>query len=170
MTVLEYVQASITELHGAMIGDVKDLSREQLTWKPAPKANPIGFLFWHLMRTEDNMINNLQGLPSVWETGKWYEKLGLDVKAQGTGFTEPDVDKVAALPIADVIAYAERVGQRTADYLKSIDERRLDVAPNPARPNWTIGMMLRNFIVSHGWWHLGEIRYIKGLQGMPYSR
>jgi hypothetical protein len=94
----------------------------------------------------------------------------MDVKAQGTGFTEPDVDKVAALPIADVIAYAERVGQRTADYLKSIDERRLDVAPNPARPNWTIGMMLRNFIVSHGWWHLGEIRYIKGLQGMSYSR
>ena len=72
MTGIEFVQNGIAELHTAMIDDVKVLTQEHLAWKPAPKANPIGFLFWHCMRTEDNMIQGLQRKPSIWESEKWY--------------------------------------------------------------------------------------------------
>lgn len=170
MKAIEFIQSAVAELHGAMIEDVKVLSQEHLAWKPAPKANPIGFLFWHYMRTEDNMIQGLQGKPSIWESDKWFEKLGMDAKAQGTGFQEPEVEKVAALPLSELMAYAERVTQSTTDYLKSLDDARLDHALNPERPRRTIGMMLRNFVIAHGWWHLGEIKYLKGMQGMPASR
>ena len=170
MKAVEFVQSAISELHTTMINDVKLLTQEHLAWKPAPKANPIGFLFWHYMRTEDNMLHGLQGEPSIWESEKWGEKLNLDAKAQGTGFQEPEVEKVAALPLSDVMTYSERVIQSTEDYLKSLDDAGLDYTPDPARPQRTIGMMLRNFLLAHGWWHLGEIKYLKGMQGMPAPR
>ncbi len=170
MTGIEFIRDGIAELHTAIIDDVKVLTKEHLAWKPAPKANPIGFLFWHYIRTEDNMLQGLQGKPSVWESEKWYQKLGMDAKAQGTGFKEPEVEKVAALPLSELMAYAERVIQSTTDYLKSLDDAKVDQAPDPARPMRTIGVMLRSFILAHGWWHLGEIKYIKGMQGMPAAR
>ncbi len=74
----ELMRTIIGEMHGAMVADVKDLTQEHLTWKPAPGANPIGFLFWHYVRTEDNMVHNLMGKPSVWQAEKWHEKLGMN--------------------------------------------------------------------------------------------
>jgi len=170
MKAIEFVQSAISELHGVMIDDVKVLKQEQLAWKPAPGANPVGFLFWHYMRTADNMIQSFQGKPSIWESEKWHEKLRMDAKAQGTGFKEPEVAKVAALPLAELIAYGQRVAGAANDYLKSLDDAKLDYAPDPQRPQRTIGMMLRNFLIAHGWWHLGEIKYVKGMLGMPAAR
>jgi hypothetical protein len=170
MTALEFIQGSMAELHSAMIDDVKVLTEEHLAWKAAPKANPIGFLFWHFIRTEDLVIHSLQAKAAVWESEKWYEKLGLDAKAQGTGFQEPAVEKIASLPLPDLLSYADRVIQSTSEYLKSLDDASLDRALNPNRPQQTIALMLRSFILSHGWWHLGEIKYIKGMQGMPAAR
>jgi len=170
MNAVEFIHTMVSEMHNAMIEDVKVLNQEQLAWKPAPNTNPIGFLFWHEIRTEDNMIHGLQGKPTIWESEKWHEKLGMDATAQGTGFQEPDVDKVAALPLAEVMAYVEQVTKSVEDYIKSLDDAGLDHAPNPERPRRTIGMMLRNFVLAHGWWHLGEIKYLKGMQGMPAAR
>jgi hypothetical protein len=170
MNAVEFIHTMVSEMHNAMIEDVKVLNQEQLAWKPAPNTNPIGFLFWHEIRTEDNMIHGLQGKQSIWESGKWYEKLGMDAGAQGTGFKEPDVDKAAALPISEVMTYVERVTRSIEDYIKTLDDAGLDRAPNPERPRWTVGMMLRNFVIAHGWWHLGEIKYLKGMQGMPAAR
>jgi hypothetical protein len=170
MTVLEFIQSAVTELHKTMIDDIKPLTREHLTWKPAPGTNPIGFLFWHYIRTEDMVIQSVQGKPSLWESENWCEKLGLDARAQGTGFQEPDVDKAAALNPADLLAYAERVFQSSDDFLKTLDEARVGQPINPDRPRQTIASMVRNFIIAHGWWHLGEIKYLKGMQGMPAAR
>lgn len=170
MTTIEFIQSTIAEFHNTLINDVKVLTQENLAWKPAAKANPIGFLFWHITRTQDNIIQGLRKQPSIWESENWHRKLGIETKAQGTGFQEPEVDKVASLPLSELMAYAERVTQSTTDYLKSLDDTKLDDTPDPERPQRTIGMMLRNFIIAHGWWHLGEIKYVKGLLGMPAAR
>ncbi|MDD5038186.1 MAG: DinB family protein [Dehalococcoidales bacterium] len=170
MTIIEFIQVSVAELNSVMIGDVKTLTQEQLTWKPAAKANPIGFLFWHFMRTEDNAIQSLQGKPSIWKSEKWYQKMGMDAEVSGSGFQEPEVDKAAALPLPEVMAYAERVAQSAVEYIKSLKDSDVDLAPDPSRPKRTIGLVLRNFIIAHGWWHIGEIRYLKGMQGVPASR
>ena len=166
----ELMRTMIREMNTVMIADVKELTAEQLAWKPKSGANPVGFLFWHTVRTEDNIVHGLQGKKPIWESEKWNEKLGLDSGAQGTGFQESEADKVAVLPLAEMIAYAESVIHAISDYLDSLDDAKLDMAPNPEQPKRTIGMMLRNFIIAHGWWHIGEIKYIKGMQGMPAPR
>ncbi len=170
MKAIEFIQTTVSEMDATMLGDMKVLTQAQIAWRPAPKANPIGFIFWHCVRNEDNMFQNLQGKPSVWESEEWYKKFNMDPKAQGTGFQDSDVEKVASLPLADLLAYAERVNQNTMSYLKSLEDEALDRAPNPERPKWTVAMMIRNFIIAHGWWHLGEIKYLKGMQGMPAAR
>lgn len=170
MKAIQFILMTVNGMHQATLNDVKGLTKEQLAWRPAAKANSVGFLFWHAARIEDNMVSSWQKKTSSWEEDKWYEKLGLDAKVFGTGFQEPDVDKVGKLPIDLVIGYAEKVYRNTGIYIQSLDEDKLDFAPNPERPSWTIGMMLSNFIIAHGWWHLGEIRYIKGMQGMPSAR
>ena len=161
----ELLQIIISEMHGAMIADVKDLSPEHLSWKPAPEANPIAFLFWHVIRTEDNMVHNLLGEPPIWQSQKWEEKLNMEISGHGTGFQAHEVDKVVTFPISEVMAYAKSVIQSTEEYLTTLNDEKLDFAPDPERPKRTIGMILRNFVVAHGWWHLGEIKYLKGLFG-----
>ncbi len=174
MTVVEYIQKSIADLNSTIIEDVKALTPEQLAWKPAPGANPIGFIFWHFMRSQDDIISGLQKKPLVWDSERWHqklgmEKLGIDPKAGGGGFKEPEVDKVATLPLAEVLKYASRVAQRSDDYLKSLKDTELETPPDPNRPKRTVVVMLRSFIIAHGWWHTGEIKYLKGMQGMPFA-
>jgi hypothetical protein len=77
-TVIEYIQRSVSDLNSTLIQDVKTLTPQQLVWKPAPNANPIGFIFWHFMRSQDEIIAGLQKKPSVWRQKKWYEKLGME--------------------------------------------------------------------------------------------
>jgi hypothetical protein len=170
MKAAELLQTIISEMNMVLLSDVKDLTPEHLAWKPAPGANPIGFIFWHLVRIEDEFVSDLLEKPSIWESEKWDAKLGMDTKAHGMGFQEPEVDKVAALPLAEIMGYAKLVIQTVDDYLKSLDDDKLDVAPNPEKPKRTIAMILRNFILAHGWWHIGEIKYLKGMQGMPAPR
>jgi len=56
------------------------------------------------------------------------------------------------------------------DFLKSLDDERLGQPLDPGRPTRSIATMVQSFIVEHGWWHLGEVKYIKGLLGMPAPR
>ena len=170
MKAIEFVRDSVSALHGELVKDVKILTQEQLAWKPAPGTNPIGFLFWHTMRTEDNVIQGFRKQPSIWESDNWQQKSGLDYDGQGTGFDETEVDRVSTLPLDGMIAYGGRVVQGTEDYLAILDDNGLDQTPNPDRPQRTIAAVLRSLILGHGWWHLGEIKFLKGMQGMPFGR
>jgi len=72
--------------------------------------------------------------------------------------------------MSEIIAYIEKVFTETMNYLNALHDTSLDYALNPECPRRNVGMMSRNFIVAHGWWHLGEIKYVKGMQGMPAAR
>jgi len=166
---VDFIRESVTAQNSTIIDDVKELTPEQVAWKPVPKANPIGFIFWHCLRAQDNIIDGFQEKPSIWESNKWHKKLDMDAKASGQGFDEAQVDRVAALPISELIEYAEHVAKSTEDYLKSLKDTDLDRAPDPNRPRRTIAVTVRAFIIAHGWWHIVEIKYLKGLQGLPFA-
>ncbi len=169
MTVVSYIQRSISDVNTTLAQDVKPLTPQQLAWKPAPQAGSIGYIFWHFMRTQDELISGLAKKPSVWVNEKWFEKLGMDQKTSGVGYKAPDIDKAAAMPLATVMQYAERVAANTNSYMESLKDSDLEVAINPERPNRTVVVNLRSFVIAHGWWHDGEIKYLKGLQDMPFA-
>ena len=169
MKAIQFIQESVSALNSTIIDDVKDLTPEQLAWRPTAKANPIAFIFWHFMRVQDDSIQGFQDKPPIWESEKWHEKLGMPAKVTGAGFDEGQIDKVAVLPLPELMEYAQHAAKSADDYLKSIDDAELDRAPDPNRPKRTIAVALRAFVIAHGWWHIGEIKYLKGMQGMPFA-
>ncbi|OGO05448.1 MAG: hypothetical protein A2Y60_02870 [Chloroflexi bacterium RBG_13_54_9] len=170
MTAVELLTRAVDVLHRTILQDIQPLTPEHLAWRPAPQANPIGFLFWHFVRTEDNLVRRLQGESSIWQAEGWDRKFGLPAQDQGTGFATDQVTQLSLPPLAEFMPYAEKVMNNTSDFLKGLDDGRLGQPLDPERPTRNIATMVQSFIVEHGWWHLGEIKYIKGMLGMPAPR
>lgn len=172
MNAIEFLRAGLQEVHEALREDVTGTPPEWLTWRPTPDANHIGFLFWHVVRTEDNAIQrHVQRSPSLWETEQWYERWGLEPGAIGTGFTSEQVAKIV-FPLDNVLLYAERVWANTDTVLQTLTDADLDREITMERGGQTVAMSIGRYLrmtpLGHNYWHLGEIRYIKGLQGWRF--
>ena len=108
MGALAYFQSAMKNLHQEMIDAVKDLTEEQLHFRPMDKGNHIAFIIWHYVRTEDTVLNFLvQKKKPVWNAEEWDKRLGLDPRAQGTGMSAEDA---AAVKIKDMKLFLEYVG------------------------------------------------------------
>ena len=127
------------------------------------------FSLWHYVRTEDNIVNFVvQREPTVWLKGEYDQCFGLHRTGQGTGLTAEEAN---AVRIADVPAwheYQQKVWQATDDYLASMspaefESRRVTIKPVGEMSLWDglFGMCL-----SHGYRHVGEIEYVRGVQGL----
>ena len=163
MNAIEFVQASVRGLHNTLLEDMKDLSQEVLEWRPQEDANPIGSIFIHYMKTEDNVVHRLQNEAPIWESDEWREKLATNNLSNAVN----EHGHPRLLTLSPSLSYAQQVMDNTQTFLGTLDDSKLDIAPDPNRPRRTISVILRAFLLSHGWWHAGEIKYLKGLQGMP---
>ena len=85
MDATETVRTAINHPHGWFEGTGADLTPEQAAYVPAGTAHPISEIVAHVIQSEDVRVNSMiQGLPSVWETGGWEQKLGIPHVARHT--------------------------------------------------------------------------------------
>lgn len=143
-----------------------------MNYRPAPEANSINFLVWHIARKEEAVFQRISPgaiVSTIWEREQWYEKFGLDASDSGTGFTASQVE--AFNPEIDLLlAYCERVFATVMEGLDQMTQANLEEVPNPDRAHITKAHMIQSILIGHGYSHLGEVRTIKGLQGMPFGR
>lgn len=169
MNAADYINVMLRDLHGGFRADVEALTQEQFVHQPVEGANTVAFLFWHSTRFEDLQLAGLSGSVPVWTSGGWAARLGLEADDLGTGFSEEQM--IAFQPAKeDVLAYAEAVWEATPALVSALSAERLAEPIDPERPRMTVGRSIANFAVGHGWLHLGEIRFAKGLMGMPFAR
>ena len=172
MRATEFILLALNEFHRSIVNDVKDLTPEQMTLQVAPGASTISFLMWHMSRLEDGVFHRIatpRGGPPLWETEGWHKRFGLEVKDGGTGFTQEQLASYS--PSKELlIEYAQRVADVVMDGVGRMADEYLDRVPNPDNPRMTVGRQIQSVIVGHVYWHTGEIRFIKGLQGMPWPR
>ena len=171
MNTVEYFAAATQDLHTALYDAVKDLTSEQLHFRPIGKGNHIAFLLWHYVRTEDAVINGLfQKKAMIWNAEGWDKKFGMDPRAQGTGMT---AEQAASLRLADLSAflqYSQKVFQATEAFIAGIKPEAWDeVRDLPMLGKRNVYQLIGGIVLSHGANHLGEIWYIKGLQGLKGS-
>ncbi|HLZ69726.1 MAG TPA: DinB family protein [Dehalococcoidia bacterium] len=170
MTLVEFIQAELTRLHGLLERGVADLSPAQWHMVPAGAgtANTIAFELWHYARTEDNIVQFiLQGRPTVWMDGGWAARLGLPERVQGTGMATAEAQ---ALRIADFDGFAQyrrEVWASTDAYLANPDEATFS-QPKLVKP---LGEMpairaLGQVCMTHGFTHLGELELSRTLLGL----
>ena len=167
VTLQEFIEEALTTAWDGLHRATEDLTLEQLRLRPSAGVNSIGFLLWHVSRVEDNFVQRfiLRG-DEVWSAGGWQEKFGYETRGIGTGFTEEDTEKVVIPAAAVMLGYLDEVNQRTRDYLKGLDWSTLPEKPRGDRfPEWSIQTILRQ-LIAHSNQHLGEINYVRGLQGI----
>lgn len=167
VTLREFIEEGLAYVQDHLRAATSDLTYEQLLWRPESQGNSIGFLLWHIGRVEDNFIQRfiLRG-DELWTANGWQERFAFQTRGIGTGFTLEQAAEVP-VPSAELVwGYLDEVRAATLRYLSTLDWATLPVQPRPTIPQWSIQTILRQ-LSAHANQHLGEINYLRGLQGLP---
>jgi DinB family protein len=165
------VAALLTESFGRIPdlarGAVRGLDPHQLVARPAPDANPIGWLVWHLARVQDAQVAELIPADQVWVAGDWAAGVGLDPDPRNTGYAHSSAAVATVRPVdADaLLGYVDAVAARTAGFVAGLGPDDLDRVVDPTwDPPVTLGVRLVS-VVDDCVQHAGQAAYVRGLLG-----
>jgi hypothetical protein len=144
---------------------VDGLTADQLSTPPAPGANTIGWLIWHLTRVQDHHTAELMGTDQIWTTDDWAARCGLDPDPNNTGYGHNPEQVLSVHPeTPDVLlGYLDAVHQRTCDMLEGLVAADLDrVVDRRWDPPVTMGVRLVS-IADDCMQHGGQAAYVRGI-------
>jgi DinB superfamily len=159
----------LLELYGrlpALVrGAVQDLPTDLLCRRPAPAANPVGWLVWHLTRVQDHHVAEVAGAEQVWAGGPWAGRFGLPADPGNTGYGHSP-DQVAAVRPESweaLVGYYDAVGERTTAFLRGLAAADLDrIVDRRWDPPVTLGVRLAS-VADDDLQHAGQAAYLRGL-------
>jgi hypothetical protein len=146
---------------------IAGLDSGQLAQRPAPEANSIGWLIWHLTRVQDHHVAELLDTAQVWTDGDWAARFGLSADASNTGYGHTAADVATIRPDRPEVLseYLEAVFRRTRPMLAGLAPADLDrVVDTRWDPPVTLGVRLVS-IADDSLQHAGQAAYIRGLLG-----
>ena len=165
MTVAELLVDGYDRIRQVVLHTLTDLSPEQLAFAPAPGANSIGWLVWHLTRVQDDHVADVAGIEQVWTSGGWFERFGLPLDPADTGYGHrPDQVSAVRVPSAQLLAdYHQAVFEQSRQYLAGLSEADLArVVDESWDPPVTLGVRLVS-VLSDDLQHAGQAGYLTGL-------
>ncbi|MET7380870.1 DUF664 domain-containing protein [Streptomyces sp. NPDC005526] len=149
------------EVHAAVDG----LPAELLNARPAPDANSVSWLVWHLTRVQDDHVADAFGLDQVWLAQDWEKRFGLDLNRRDTGYGHSPA-KVAKVRVdsADLLTgYYDAVHEQTLRVLRELTAQDLGrVVDERWDPPVTLGVRLVS-VLSDDLQHAGQAAYVRGL-------
>ncbi|WP_144120569.1 mycothiol transferase [Catellatospora sichuanensis] len=144
---------------------VDGLTAEQLHWAPAPGANTIGWLVWHLTRIQDDHVADLLGEDQLWAGGPWAQRFGLRANPGDTGYGHTAKQVAAVRPDGPevLVEYFDAVAARTRDLLLGLKPKDLDrIVDERWDPPVSMGVRLVS-VANDDVAHAGQAAYIRGL-------
>ena len=147
---------------------IDGLDAEQLTRRPGPGANTIGWLIWHMGRVQDAQIAEIMSGEQVWADGKCARRLGLDPNPSNTGYghTVDEVEAVKPDSPDVLLEYLDVVQSRTIKFLEGVGPDDLDrIVDRRWEPPVTLGVRLVS-VADDCLQHAGQAAYIRGLLGV----
>jgi uncharacterized damage-inducible protein DinB len=144
---------------------VEGLDADRLAEAPAPGANTVGWLVWHLTRVEDDHIADVAGAQQLWATEDWPARFGLpaDPSDIGYGHTAEQVAAVRPASAELLTGYHDAVHERTVAFLGGLSSADLDrVVDTRWDPPVTLGVRLVS-IADDALQHAGQAAYVRGL-------
>jgi uncharacterized damage-inducible protein DinB len=166
VNVNELLNETFDRLPDLVRSAVEDLTPEQLRWSPAPGANSVGWLVWHLTRVQDHHVAELLGQDQIWVKGDWARRFDLDADPSNTGYGHSPKQAAAVRPdsFQTLIDYYEAVADRTRGLLRDLTPEDLDrVVDKRWDPPVTLGVRLVS-IANDDVQHVGQAAYVRGLQ------
>ncbi|MEU3622953.1 hypothetical protein BS329_39855 [Amycolatopsis coloradensis] len=144
---------------------VEGLGAEQLVVSPAPGANTIAWLIWHLARVQDDHIADLMGTEQIWTAQGWLDRFGLPFPAADIGYGHrPEDVEAVRVDSADLLTgYYDAVHEVTTAWAADLDEAALDrIVDDAWDPPVTLGVRLVS-VLSDDLQHAGQAAYLRGL-------
>jgi uncharacterized damage-inducible protein DinB len=161
----------LLEIYGRvppLVGEVlRGLPQAAVVARPAPKANTIAWLVWHLTRVQDHHVSDILKTEQLWVGGDWAERVGLapDPNDTGYGHSPDDVATVTPRDASILEAYLEAVQARTVAMIERLEPADLErVVDRRWDPPVTLGVRLVS-VADDGLQHVGQAAYIRGLLG-----
>ena len=165
MDVNDLLTEAYDRLPGLVRSAVDGLTPEQLRQAPAPGANPVGWLVWHLTRIQDHHVADLLGAEQLWVSGDWAGRFGLaaDPDETGYGHTPERIAAVRPESAEVLVDYHRAVAERTGAYLRGLRPADLDrVVDESWDPPVTLGVRLVS-VLEDDLQHVGQAAYVRGL-------
>jgi hypothetical protein len=163
------LRSSLRSMHSLLDKAVEGMTADHFNFRPQEGGVSAFFSLWHYVRTEDNIINFVtQKKPTVWLEGGYDGKFALPRTSQGTGMTEAEANAVQIRDVPGWLEYQRRVWEATDAYLASMSpeqfqERKVTIKPLGEMSLWE---GIYGVCLSHGYRHVGEIEYVRGVQGL----
>jgi hypothetical protein len=156
---------ALSRVPEAVRGAIDGLDGEALRWRPAPGANPIGWLVWHLTREQDAQVADLCGVEELWTQQGWVDRFELPAGANdhGYGWSSEQVDGLE-VPDAEVLLdHLVAVSARCRELIADLGPDDLDrVIDDSYDPPVTVGARLVS-VVDDAAQHAGQAGYVRGL-------
>ena len=139
------------------------LTEEAATFRPAPQANSIGWLLWHLIRIQDDHVAGLARVEQAWPT--WRERFGLPFSDWATGYGHTSEDVAAVRVPGDLLdGYHADVHALTMGYVEQITAEELArVVDTRWKPPVTASVRMVS-VLGDVYQHLGQAAYVGGLR------
>ena len=167
MDVRDLLREGFGRLPDLVASAVEGLDPDDLAWTPAPAANSIGWLVWHLTRVQDDHVAELLDAKQVWTGGDWAPRFGLEPGTIETGYDHTPEEVAAVRPesAAALTEYYGAVAAQTARLLDAVTEADLDrVVDERWDPPVTLGVRLVS-VLDDDVQHAGQAAYVRGLLG-----
>ena len=153
MDTLKFITDCLAQTHLRLAATCDGLTAAQMAWRPAPTANNIGFILWHVCRNEDSRITTTAArqpadasapfAADLWVADGWHIQFNQPPHAPDPGDRQ-GLRQLHIPPPNVLLAYAEAVHRRTAQFLSKLPPAALDAPTAPAQPAQTIAGSLRH--------------------------
>ena len=159
------VAESRERVRGAVHLAVDGLTPDELSFRPAPDANSIAWLVWHLTRIQDDHVADVADVQQVWTSKGWYDRFDLNIDPADTGYGHGAED-VAAVRVGSgelLTGYYDDVHQRTVDYVGTLSAGDLDrIVDQRWDPPVSLGVRLVS-VISDDLQHAGQAAFVRGI-------
>lgn len=165
MQYIEFVSHALDTVNEETQASLDGMTVDQLMFRPAPQANSMAWLAWHIARTQDERASHLTGRDQLWVSDAWHERFGLAPDPANTGRRHDD-DEVAAVRPESVGAasgYCTAAYQRASQYIGSLEpgDEEKSVSHPEGGDSKLIAILDR--LVHGGFTHVGQLMYVRGL-------
>src|SRR2546428_1365820 len=145
MDALTFIRHSLTQAQQRFLATLNGIDDDTLVWRPAPHANAIIEIVWHVARADDRLGRTRTGLqPEVWTRQQWAPRFGLPEGASAKVEYQFLRGSGVAPNLETLVAYLAAIHADTLELLTSVSSDDLERVPDPARPQWTIATCFRH--------------------------
>jgi hypothetical protein len=135
MNTVVYLENQLTNINALLHDIAGDISEQEWRSRPAPNQNMVGYIVWHIPRTQDNFVQLwARGIPEVFHRPDWLHWQQLQRLGIGVGITSQEADEIATTThLPETLNYADVVHQEILSWLRQISDADLDHTPYATR-------------------------------------